>query len=636
MDGPAMSSSEGKRFCPVCGEETKAAFCPNDRTPTVLAMGFAKHPRAYEIDDIVAARYRITGALGAGGFAAVYAAEHMGTAQEVAVKLMAFDMTAPESDVAVRRFFREARITAALNHPNTVRVFDVGQDEQGPLFIAMELLRGESMEALLKRRFAEGRGLTEAETLDIAIPVLSSLAEAHATGLVHRDLKPANIFLTEAPDGSTVVKVLDFGIARTADSSLTLGGNMPGTPPFMSPEQCRGEKLDGRSDLYSLAVLIFLCVCEQLPFADANILKLMRMHSFEEPPDPRQVARAPVSDELATVILRTLAKRPTDRPTSADEMKRLLDLIRDGSFALGGMTIVPLAAPKPAGLSTVDLLDMPTRDSQMIPAPRIDPATIDIDFGDDDDEPVAEHTRPAPPPHEIRGKAPAPAPADIEVRSSTPLKSEPAAVAPEPVAPSPAPAAGEEPETPAATPAPAPPTAIAAPAKADTSGGKGLWVGLGVLVLGGIVAAVALGGGGGDSDRAPVKPTAVPAAVKQAEDKARATRRAAAATADKAMAQEYAAKAISEEDFGLRLKFARKARELDPKNPRYAKLIESIQDDMQKALAAKNAAPAPSADAGAPEPAPAAKPTPTRKATARPTTRPARKKAKLAPAIVPE
>ena len=611
-----MSQSEAKRFCPVCGEASSAAFCPTDRTPTVVAMGFSKHPRAYEVDDIVAGRYRITGALGAGGFAAVYAAEHMGTAQQVAVKLMAFDMTSSDSDVAVRRFFREARITASLSHPNTVRVFDVGQDDEGPLFIAMEMLVGESMEGLLKRRFGEGRGLSQAETLDISIQVLASLAEAHETGLVHRDLKPANIFLIEGADGSTTVKVLDFGIARTADSSLTLGGNMPGTPPFMSPEQCRGETVDGRSDLYSLAVLMFLCVCEALPFADSNVLKLMRMHSFEQPPDPRHVSKTPVSDELATVLLRTLAKRPADRPESAAELKRQLELIRDDSFGLGGMTIIPVAAKPVAGSATVDLLDMPTRDSAMIPMPRIDPNTVDIDFGDEEPEDSPNPTLAGPAPHEIKGRAPLPVDEHDDVSADRPMS----AVEVEALAAQAADRAGAVVSVVAApdasdsashvAPVAVRPDSVASPvANVDARRGAPLlWVVLALLLVGGVASGVWLARSEPNkagSAGAPVTNAVTPQQPAPLQSGAVV----AAASANKKVAAQLAAKARAATSFKDKLDFARQAVELDPSNGTYRALLKSIEDDMANALAGAAApgAPAlPSAASAAPSPPPPA------------------------------
>ena len=331
-----MSVSESQnRLCPVCGTLTELPHCPKDGTTTIGTVPFTKHPRSYEAGDIVGERYRITGELGAGGFAAVFAAEHTGTHQAVAIKLLALDPTEDAARVTVRRFCREAQVTSQLSSPHTVRIFDVGQDEGGALYIAMELLRGESLEGLLKRRLRAGDPMTEAEAIDLAVPILESLCEAHAHGLVHRDLKPANIFLSTAHDGSIQVKVLDFGIARTADSSLTLGGSIPGTPPFMSPEQCRGEEVDGRSDLYALAVMLFLCTTAKLPFHHTNVLKLMRMHAFDPPPDPRTMTDCELSEGFASLLLRCLAKQPSLRPLTAAALRDELVAVRDGAWCAG-------------------------------------------------------------------------------------------------------------------------------------------------------------------------------------------------------------------------------------------------------------------------------------------------------------
>ncbi len=231
-----------------------------------------KDALSYVPGDVVAGRYRITGVLGRGGFGAVYAGQHLGTEQPVAIKMMSASV---EDQDAVQRFFREARITAKLTHPNSVRVFDVGRDGDGPLYMVMEMLRGPTLEQLLQGLAERGRPLSEAETIEIAVAVLRSLAEAHAAGLVHRDLKPANIMLHRVPGVADQVKVLDFGCSHTADSNLTTEGTVMGTPGYMSPEQCLGEPVDPRSDLYALGVVLFRCVTLRLPFTDQSALTLL-------------------------------------------------------------------------------------------------------------------------------------------------------------------------------------------------------------------------------------------------------------------------------------------------------------------------------------------------------------------------
>lgn len=361
-------SDQGERFCPVCGRRTPEQQCPADRTQTVEMRSFGRNPRSYQAGDTVNERYRITGPLGAGGFAAVYAAEHLGTQQELAIKLMAAE-PGPAGEVAMRRFFREAKVTAALQHPNTVRVFDVGQDSQGPLFMAMELIRGRTLHAELRERILAKMLFSQEEVIDLALQVLDSLAEAHQYQLVHRDLKPANLMITEGEDGVRIIKVLDFGIARTIDSSLTATGAAPGTPAFMSPEQCKGDEVDGRSDLYSLAVLMFACVAGRLPFEHKEPLRLMQMHVMTPAPDPRTLCTTPLTESFVVVLLQALAKKPSDRFATAAEMRAALQAVANG-LAVGGDMPTEAHAPwvitqpepgrGPAGTAEAAAVPVPT------------------------------------------------------------------------------------------------------------------------------------------------------------------------------------------------------------------------------------------------------------------------------------
>jgi len=251
----------------------------------------------------------------------VYEADHTGGLGRVALKMLA--LSDQDTD-DVRRFYREAQVTAQLRHANTVRVFDVGQVEGGALFIAMELLTGRSLEDELRAVNADKRVLTQAQTIAIACDVLKSLSEAHGKGLVHRDLEPANLMLTEV-DGDQVVKVLDFGIAHVQDSSLTGTGRALGTPMYMSPEQCSGGVLDARSDLYALGVIVYRCVAGKAPFSDPNPLTLMFAHASQPPPDLFATARTPVSEPFVACVMRSLAKDPAERFANARDMRQALE-----------------------------------------------------------------------------------------------------------------------------------------------------------------------------------------------------------------------------------------------------------------------------------------------------------------------
>ncbi len=323
-----------QRFCPSCGERMEQATCPHDGATTVERVRLDGEGAAVHAGDLIGGRYLVTGTLGRGGFGAVYAAEHTGTRQKIALKMLHANAEGGDAE-DIRRFYREAQITANLSHPNTVRVFDVGKTETGALYIAMERVHGPTLEHLLRARNAAEQWMNEAEALDIAMAVLSSLSEAHGQGLVHRDLKPGNIALTQI-DGERVVKVLDFGIARQAGSSLTDAGRALGTPAYMSPEQCQAQPLDGRSDLYSLGVILFRCVAGKLPFADANPMAGMFCHASLPPPDLSSAARTPVTEAFVACVMRALAKDPSLRYESARAMRAALEQARRQVPAQGG------------------------------------------------------------------------------------------------------------------------------------------------------------------------------------------------------------------------------------------------------------------------------------------------------------
>jgi hypothetical protein len=203
-------------------------------------------------------------------------------------------------------------------------VFDFGQTEGGALYIAMELLDGQDLNALLGELADQGKTLDQAETIRIAVQVLRSLAEAHMVGLVHRDLKPHNIFLNQVPGDESVVKVLDFGIAKRLGTNLTGTGQSFGTPAYMSPEQAQNKPIDGRSDLYSLGVVLYHCVTGRCPFVGENPLAVMLSHVSDPPPNLRQTAKTSISDGLVAVIEKALSKQPADRFESAIEMRQVL------------------------------------------------------------------------------------------------------------------------------------------------------------------------------------------------------------------------------------------------------------------------------------------------------------------------
>jgi len=273
---------------------------------------------------VIAERYRVEGTLGRGSFGAVFEATHAGTGQPVALKILSGGEQ--DDELALRRFFQEARVTSGLRHPNTIRVFDFGQDDEGLVYLAMERLAGRTLRQALAERRKSDTLFSEEETVEVAISITRSLSEAHSAGLVHRDLKPENVFVHEVAGDEPIVKVLDFGIVKTRGSSLTDAGpsGSLGTPAFMSPEQANNVELDGRSDLYSLGIIMYLMVSGRLPFMRETPLQTLVAHINDPLPDLRKAAYVPVSEPFVALVEKALAKVPEGRFETAAEMRAAL------------------------------------------------------------------------------------------------------------------------------------------------------------------------------------------------------------------------------------------------------------------------------------------------------------------------
>src|SRR5688572_15017390 len=257
--------------------------------------------------------YRIDRKLGEGGMGVVYAARDERLERTVAVKMMS---SLADDETARRRFWREARAAASVNHPNICQLYEIGEDA-GELFIAMELLEGEALSERLRRG-----ALSVSETVPIGLGVLAALSALHARGIVHRDLKPSNVFLT--PHG---VKLLDFGLARpsgpelarslSSSTDLTRTGMLMGTPGYMTPEQVMGEALDARTDLFAVGAILFEMLAGRPAFGGRSFVETLHATLHEQPP---ALAGSPAVAAVDRVIRRALAKRPADRPASAEAM----------------------------------------------------------------------------------------------------------------------------------------------------------------------------------------------------------------------------------------------------------------------------------------------------------------------------
>lgn len=291
------------------------------------------------VGTVLAGRYQIVEQLGAGGMGTVYKAKQLAMDRFVALKLLHLHYTTNKQ--AVARFDREMQVTARIEHPNTIRVYDYGQAEDGRLFLAMEYLEGRTLKDALGSREPMG----SERLAHIAVQIGKALSAAHSDGVVHRDLKPDNVMLLDRYGEKDFVKVLDFGIARFTDDTktqLTAEGAVVGTPAYMSPEQATGGGLDERTDIYSFGVMLFEMATGQVPFDAPTTISLMVKHVQEAPPRPSELAPGLVSDALETLILQMLAKNPAARPqTIGDVVRGLEAALGPAPYQLAADTHVP-------------------------------------------------------------------------------------------------------------------------------------------------------------------------------------------------------------------------------------------------------------------------------------------------------
>lgn len=271
--------------------------------------------------------YRIESKLGSGATGVVFRAKHPDQERAVALKVLHDNLGSISS--LKRRFEREARVLAKLDHPNVVYITDFGVVE-GHTFIAMELLEGQTLEQVL-----EDAPIDPERALAITKAVLAGLAFAHARQVVHRDLKPANVFLVPDAQGHDQVKLLDFGLAKmlsiddlSQDGTLTRKGRIVGTPAYMAPEQITGVSLDVRADVYALGVLLFEMLADRRPFLSERRSELLRAHLLEPVPPLAEARKGlVVHPELEGIVRKALAKDPAHRYADASEMLAAIDAL---------------------------------------------------------------------------------------------------------------------------------------------------------------------------------------------------------------------------------------------------------------------------------------------------------------------
>ncbi|AUX42953.1 uncharacterized protein SOCE26_043930 [Sorangium cellulosum] len=317
----------------------------------------------------IAGRFRVTQLIGEGAMAAVYRGVQDAEPRDVAIKIMHPQLLGDATFVS--RFRREAKAAARLHHPNTVNIVDSGVEGHLP-YIVMELVSGQDLFDLLLSE----RRLSEARAARIMIGIADALVAAHERGIVHRDLKPENVMILRDPADPSAerVKVLDFGIAKIVEggtragdegpnsappssvwgSTLTTVGVVVGTPAYMSPEQCRGDAVDGRSDVYACGVLLFLLVTGRLPFPPTAVAWEVAMDHLRKPPPAPSLFLPQIHPGLEATILTALAKWPNQRQQSALELRQELERL------LPELTDVVLPAAAPGALE-----DAPTVESPM-------------------------------------------------------------------------------------------------------------------------------------------------------------------------------------------------------------------------------------------------------------------------------
>jgi eukaryotic-like serine/threonine-protein kinase len=283
------------------------------------------------VGKVIDGRYEIQARIGEGGMGVVYKARQISIDRVIALKMLNQQMAGDQQ--WVQRFYNEAKACSRLQHPNTIRMFDFGQTQDGRLFMTMEFLDGAALRDVLQRG-----PLAPQRVVKILIQCCASLAEAHSIGIIHRDIKPDNVFLLNMAGSPDFVKLLDFSVAKLleGDRMKTQAGVVFGTPQYMSPEQGRGMPLDARSDLYALGILAFEMLTGNVPFNDENPMTVIQMHLHGQiPPMPDSV---PYS--VQSIVRRAMEKDPARRYQSAGEMmqhcQQVFAELNQGGVAVGG------------------------------------------------------------------------------------------------------------------------------------------------------------------------------------------------------------------------------------------------------------------------------------------------------------
>ncbi len=380
--------------------------------------------------------YRIERQLGRGGMGTVYAARHPVIGKRVAIKVLAAELC--NDPALVRRFVDEARAVNKIGHPNIIDIFAFGQlgpPDRPQQYFVMDYLEGETLAA----RLARSPPIAHDEARRLLVQTADALEAAHRERIIHRDLKPENLWIARPKHGESFVKVLDFGVAKllelTAGQNVTVTGTVIGTPYFMAPEQCLGQSVDQRADIYSLGVVLYEVFTGKLPFAGKTFAEIVAQKVAAPPPRPGQLRPLPAA--LDDLIVACLKIDPAQRPQSAAEVARRLEHALSLSLpaprrrSRAVITVIVVAAVVAASAVVISRRSAnrppvaPVVESPSSPAPAPEPprpavrapapaATPDLTGVSATPQPPPPPPRPAPAPRRASDKAPAPAPSRVD------------------------------------------------------------------------------------------------------------------------------------------------------------------------------------------------------------------------------
>lgn len=393
MSAPNVSP---RMVCRQCGHMNPATRlgtrCPNDGSVLVLEADLNRKPDDALMGTVVGGKFPVVGMLGEGGFGAVYRAVQDPVGRQVALKVMrAGEAADPETRA---RFFREARVVASLSHPAIVMLHDYGEQADGLIYIAFELVAGRPLSGVIR----DDAPMAPSRVVHLLVQVLGALSEAHSAGLLHRDMKPDNLMVVQGTLGEEKLRLLDFGLSKRfnaevgTDSLATRQGIIMGTPRYMSPEQASGRSIDGRSDLYACGVLLYEMLSGRPPFTQTSPLDLLMAHIGEAvPPLPASLGLSPA---LVSVVMKALAKSPDARWQTAAELASALQAAVHGDAVAPAPSQRPITssedtfpAPNIASLPTLESAPVAVLAAQAgVPLPRepsvVAPAAPSPTFGE--------------------------------------------------------------------------------------------------------------------------------------------------------------------------------------------------------------------------------------------------------------